>query len=149
MNTKMQAVMRPGRICGSRTWRNASIGSRAEVLGSGQLGEIEPLEGRVQDQCRERDVDVDQDDERRDVVVDEQARRLGDHPERHEHLVERAALAEDRLPRVDAQQVARPEGDDDDEQRDARPAAGDVARQGSRRPAKADNEAGDRHARPP
>ena len=26
MNTKMQAVIRPGRICGSSTWRNAAIG---------------------------------------------------------------------------------------------------------------------------
>ncbi len=127
MKTKMQAVMRPGRICGSRMWRNAVIGLAPEVLGRRQLGEIEALERGVQDQRRERDVDVRQDDERPEVVVDEQQRRLGDDPEAHEDLVERAVLAQDRLPRVDPQQVARPERDDDDEQGDPRPPSRDVA----------------------
>ena len=89
MKTKIAAVMRPGRICGSRTWRNALVGPRAEVLGGGQLGEVESFERRVEDQDRERQVDVRQDDERPDVVVDEEPRRLGRcRPSAHEDLVE-------------------------------------------------------------
>ena len=76
MNTKMQAVMRPGRICGSRMCRNACDRPGAEVLGGRQLGEVEPLERGVQHQRGERDVDVHEDDERPEVVVDEQQRRL-------------------------------------------------------------------------
>ena len=46
-------------------------------------------------------------------------------PDAHEELVERAVLAEDRLPGVDADQVAGPERDDHREQdRPLRPAAG-------------------------
>ncbi len=84
MNTKMQAVMIPVRICGSRMCRNAWSGSRAQVLGGVELGEVELLERRVEGQRREREVDVHEHDEDPDVVVDEQRRRLLDEAEAHE-----------------------------------------------------------------
>ena len=74
MNTKMQAVMMPGRICGSRMCRSAWSGLAPEVLRRLQLSEVEAFEGGIEGQRREREVDVDQHDEDADVVVDEQAR---------------------------------------------------------------------------
>ena len=61
MNTKMQAVMRPGRI----RQEDVSEGldrAGAQVLGGRQLGEIEAVERRVQNQHGEWDIDVDEDD---------------------------------------------------------------------------------------
>ena len=98
-----------------------------EVLRRGELREVEALEGGVQDQRGERDVQVHEHQERPEVVVGEEQRRLLEDPETHQDLVERSALAEDGLPRVHAQEVARPERDDDDEQGDPGPASRDVA----------------------
>ena len=126
MNTKMQAVMIPVRIWGTQDVPERLVGPRAEVLGRVELGEVELLEGRVEGQRREREVDVHEHDEDPEVVVDEQGRGLLDQADAHEELVERPGLAEDRLPGVDPEQVARPERDDDRQQDDALDAPADV-----------------------
>ena len=120
---------------------------RPQVLGRVQLGEVELLEGRVQGEGREREVDVHEHDEDRQVVVDEQRRRLVDEPDAHEELVQRPRLAQDRLPGVDPEQVARPERDDDREEHDALPAPAHVAHEEVRE-RQGDGQPGQGHGRP-
>ena len=128
-NTKMQAVMIPA---GSGAAARGGSPGRAgpQVLGRRELAEVEPLQRRIQGQRREREVQVHQHDEHgrsrcRRTAASAPRRR----PRPIEHLVDHAPLAEDRLPRVDPQQVARPERHDHREQHDPCPAAADVTDQ--------------------
>ena len=134
MKTRKKAAMTPGRLSGSVTRRNCCSRARVQVGGGVEQRRIDPLEGGVDRQRRERDPDVDEGDGHRDAVV-EQSRRAGSsiRPLPDQERVDDALLAEHQLPGHDPQQVARPERDEQQDQdraaRDARP-----GRPGSRRP---------------
>ena len=79
MKTKITAVVIPGRICGSRIAQDRRPRRRAEVHRRLELVPVEPLERRVQRQRREREVEVDEhEDHRRPVVEEERDGLVGD-----------------------------------------------------------------------
>ena len=116
MKTKITAVTIPGLICGSRILSDRRARRRAEVHRRLELVPVEALERRVQRQRREREVEVDEDEDHRRPVVEEERDRLVVIPVQLEEAVDRALRAEDVDPRVDAEQVARPERQDHEQE---------------------------------
>ncbi len=92
---------------------------RAEVHRGLELVPVEPLERRVERQRREREVEVDEHEDHRRPVVEEERHRLVGDVRPLQEAVDRSALAEDVEPRVDAEQVARPEREDDEHEQEA------------------------------
>src|SRR5205823_8813182 len=78
---------------------------------------VEALERRVEREHSEREVEVDEHEDHRRPVVEEERDWVIRDLRPLEEAVDRAAVAEDVEPRVDAEEIARPEREDhEDEQ---------------------------------
>ena len=76
-------------------------------------GAVDLLQRHVDRQDGHRGPGVGQGDDDRGRVVEQELQRTGNDPERDEPGVDDAVVAEDHLPREDAEQVAGPEGNRD------------------------------------
>src|SRR5581483_6450914 len=103
--------------------RRTEIDRRAHVV------PVEALDRRVQGQRADREVEVDEHEDHRGAVVEEDAERVVRDPQPLQEPVEHTLLAEDRQPRVHAEQVARPERDDHEHEERRTEARRHVARQ--------------------
>ena len=106
--------------------QNVESRLRAEVVGRLDEPEVHALERRVQRQDHERQESVDQAEDDRPVGVGELM--VASETERAEHRVGQAVVVEDELPRVHADEVARPERQDHEPEEQVLPPSRRTAR---------------------
>ena len=100
---------------------------RPEVLRSLDERGRDRAEARVENEDHVRQEDVHERHRDGELVVEQEAERLVDHPRRFEARVEQPVAAEDRAPGVDAHEVAGEERRGDQEEDEHLPAAGGEA----------------------